>query len=161
MPVSSNVRHHIQRLGRLGKPRLLRENDGSNLPQNKLLRILAMFLLPTDWLSFLWGAAIGAVAAFATGFFKKAGEKAFDKFERWRHPPTPEPTQVDGRFQPTRFNPGRCAWIRETQVYDYEAKGYTYYPNPKTNGHCFRITGDGNRLLKEFLMVEPGIAEEK
>jgi len=117
--------------------------------------------LPSDLASFLWGAAIGAVAAFGTGFLQRAGEKSFERFERWRNPPDPEPTQVDGKFEPTRYNPGRCAWIRDLKLYEYEAKGYTYYAHPKTGGRCFRITSDGRSPVKEFLMVEPGVASSQ
>ena len=119
-----------------------------------------MAFLPSDWPSFLWGAAIGTIAAFGSGFFKKVGEKAFSALEHRLHPKPPEPIQVDGKFVPTRFNPGRCAWIREVQLYGYEAKGYSYYPHPSSGARCFRITGNGSIPVKEFLMVEPGVARQ-
>jgi hypothetical protein len=37
-----------------------------------------MSFLPTDWPSFLWGAAVGGVGAFFISFFTKAGEAAAD-----------------------------------------------------------------------------------
>jgi hypothetical protein len=37
-----------------------------------------MSFLPTDWPSFLWGAATGGVGAFCISFFTKAGEAAAD-----------------------------------------------------------------------------------
>ena len=118
-----------------------------------------MVFLPTDWSSFAWGALVGGVAAFATGFLKKAGEQAFGLLSNKLNPKTPEPVQVDGKFVPTRFVPGECAWVNEVQLYDFEADGYTYYPHPKSNARCFRMTSDGRNPLKEFLVVQPGARE--
>jgi hypothetical protein len=117
-----------------------------------------MSFLPTDLPSFAWGALIGAVAAFGTGFLKKAGEHVFTLVAGKVNPKPPEPEQVDGRFVPTRFAPGVCAWVREVQLYEYEEKGYTYYPHPKNEARCFRITSDGMKPVKEFLLVQPGSA---
>ena len=115
-----------------------------------------MSFLPTDLPSFAWGALIGAVAAFGTGFLKKAGEHAFTLIAGKMNPKPPEPEQVDGRFIPTSFAPGVCAWVREVQLYEYEETGYTYYPHPKNEARCFRITSDGMKPVKEFLLVQPG-----
>ena len=134
------------------------ENAGLISVALGITRTTPMAFLPSDWPSFLWGAAIGAVAAFGTGFLQKAGEKAFSRLDGKLNPKTPEPVQVDGKFIATVFPPGLCAWVREVQLYDYEEKGYTYYPHPKTEGHCFRITSDGRSPVKEFLMVQPGTA---
>ena len=114
-----------------------------------------MPLLPTDLPSFVWGLLIGGAAAFLTGFLKKAGEHAFTLVASKIHPKPPEPEQVDGKFYPTIFAPSDCAWVNEVKLYEYEAKGYTYYPHPKNNARCFRITSDGTRRLKEFLLVKP------
>jgi hypothetical protein len=54
--------------------------------------------------SFMWGA-IGAIAAFGTGFLQKAGEKAFAHFEDKMNPKA-EPIQVDGRVVPSVYPPG-------------------------------------------------------
>lgn len=118
-----------------------------------------MSLLPTDLPSFVWGAVLAGIAAFATGFLKHAGERAFGYIANKLNPKPPEPTQVDGHFVPTRFVPSECAWVNEVKLYEYEAKGYTYYPHPKSRARCFRITSDGMRPLKEFLLVQPGAKE--
>lgn len=118
-----------------------------------------MSFLPTDWPSFVWGALIGAIAAFGTGFLKKAGEHAFTHVAGKVNPKLPEPEQIDGRFESTRFAPGICAWVREARLYEYEEKGYTYYPHPKNEARCFRITSDGRDRIKEFLLVQPGAKE--
>jgi hypothetical protein len=118
-----------------------------------------MSILPTDLPSFAWGALLGVAAAFATGFFKKAGEHAFAYIANKIHPKAPEPVQVDGRFVPTRFAASECAWINEVKLYEYEEKGYTYYPHPKSDAPCFRMSSDGMRPLKEFLLVQPGARE--
>jgi hypothetical protein len=117
-----------------------------------------MSLLPTDLPSFAWGALIGAVAAFGTGFLKKFGEHAFTFFVGKINPKPPEPEQVDGLFVPTRFAPGVCAWVREVKLYEYEVKGFTYYLHPTNEARCFRITSDGMNPVKEFLLVQPGSA---
>lgn len=115
-----------------------------------------MSLLPTDLPSFAWGALAGAVAAFGTGFLKKAGESAFALIARKINPPPPEPVQVDGHFVATAFAPADCAWVGEAHVYDYETKGYTHYPHPKNGAQCFRIVFDGTKPAKQILLVQPG-----
>ena len=117
-----------------------------------------MAFLPSDWPSFLWGAAIGTIAAFGTGFLQKAGEKAFARLDAKLNPKPPGPVQVDGRFVPTVFPPGIFAWVREVQLYEYEEKGYTYYPHSKADARCFRVTSDGRNPVTEFLMVQPAAA---
>jgi hypothetical protein len=52
-----------------------------------------------------------------------------------------------------------CAWVREIDLYEYEQKGYGYYPHPENGAHGFRITSDGRRPLKEFLLIQPGAEE--
>lgn len=118
-----------------------------------------MSLLPTDLSSFAWGLVLGAGAAFAAGFLQKAGDHAFVYLASKISPSPPEPVQVDGRFLPTRFAPGDCAWVNEIKLYDCEAQGYTYYLHPKSNARCYRVTSDGARPLKEFLLVKPGAKE--
>lgn len=115
-----------------------------------------MSFLPTDLPSFTWGAALGAVAAFATGFLTKAGEHFFAVLLARIYPRPLEPVQVDGRFAPERYRPDHCAWVNEVNLYDYETKGYFYYPHPANGARCFRITSDGKFPLKEFLLVQPG-----
>jgi len=118
-----------------------------------------MSFFPSDWSSFIWGVVAGAVAAFFTGFLKKAGEHAFAFLVNKLNPKPLEPVQVDGKFVPVRFGPGECAWVNEIRLYEFEEKGYTYYPHPIGNAKCFRVTSDGLRPLKEFLLVQPGAKE--
>lgn len=118
-----------------------------------------MFFLPSDWPSFIWGALIGAVAAFVTGFLKKAGEHAYSSVEAKLNPKPPEPIQIDGKFVFARFAPGECAWVSEVKLYEFEQKGYTYYPYPKDDARCYRITSDGCNPIKEFLLVQPSAKE--
>ena len=115
-----------------------------------------MSFLPTDFISFIWGAVLGAVAALATGFLAKAGEHFFAVVLAKVNPKPPGPVQVDGRFAPKRYRPDHCAWVNEVKLYDYEAKGYFYYPHPANGARCFRITSDGMLPLKEYLLVRPG-----
>lgn len=118
-----------------------------------------MSFMPTDWFSFLWGLLAGGVAAFGTGFLMKAGEHVFTWLEARVNPKPPDPVQVNGTFVPSRFAPGACAWVGEVKLYEYEEKGYFYYPHPKENARCFRITSDGRNPVKEFLLVQPGAQE--
>lgn len=118
-----------------------------------------MSFLPTDWNSFAWGALIGGIAAFSTGFLKKAGEHTFSWLASKVNPKPPEPEKVDGKFVPISFAPGVCSWVREVQLYEYDEKGYTYYPHPKNSARCFRVTSDGKNLFHEFLLVQPGAVE--
>ena len=118
-----------------------------------------MVILPTDSPSFAWGVFIGAIAAFGTGFLQKAGEHLFIYLKNRINPKVPEPEQVDGRFVPAAFPPSECVWVNEGKLYDYEQKGYSYYPHPKNNARCFRLTSHGLHPLKEFLLVQPGAKE--
>jgi hypothetical protein len=118
-----------------------------------------MSLFPTDWISFIWGAVAGGVVAFMGGFLKKAGEHVFTVVSNKFNPRPLEPIQVGGQFVPVRYEGGVCAWVREVNLYDYEEKGYNYYPHPKGGAKCFRISSSGRDPVKEFLMVEPDAKE--
>jgi len=115
-----------------------------------------MPFLPSDPVSFAWGAVVGIVGAFGAGFLKKAGEDFYLWAKTKVHPTPPEPIQVDGKFVPSLFEPSACAWVRQERLYEFEEKAYTYYPHPKNGARCFRVTSDGSRPLTEFLMVTPG-----
>jgi hypothetical protein len=110
-------------------------------------------------LSFLSGAALAAVAAFGTGFLKKAGEDFYGWGKIKVRPPPPQPVQVASTFEPTLYPPGCCGWQNSYNVHDCEALGWTYYPHPKDDAKCYRIASDGRREFKEFLMVKPGSAK--
>lgn len=114
-----------------------------------------MAFFPTDWSSFAWGAVAGGLAAFATGFLKKAGEHTWSILVNKISPKPPEPIEVERTFSPTRFSSSQCAWVSELRTHNYEAKGFSYYPHPKTHGPCFRRTSDSLHQLREFLMVGP------
>ncbi len=114
-----------------------------------------MAFLPTDLPSFAWGALVGAIAAFGTGFLQKVGEHVFAYIRDKINPKHPEPEQIDGHFVPVTFACSECAWVNEVKLYEYEQKGYSYYPHPKNNARCFRITSDGRHPIKEFLLVQP------
>jgi len=114
-----------------------------------------MSLLPSDFVSFAWGTAIGVLGAFGTGFLKKGGEDFYSWVKNKIHPKPLNPIQVDGQFVPSLYEAGSCAWVRQERTYEYEEKAYTYYPHPKNGARCFRVTSDGSRPLTEFLMVKP------
>lgn len=116
-------------------------------------------IFPTNWPSFVWGVGLAGIAAFGTGFLQKAGERAYAYIANKINPRPSETVQVDKRFVPTRYEPNKCAWVSEAKLYEYEQKGYTYYPYPKGNSRCFRITSDGRHQYKEFLLVQQGAAE--
>ena len=109
-----------------------------------------------DWSSFIWGAVVGGLAAFATGFLKKAGEHAYERFRTKFFPEPLSPIEIDRRFEPSLYKPGGCSWVAEARVAEFEDKGYTHYPHPGGAPKCYRITFDGTRSFKEFLMVNPG-----
>jgi hypothetical protein len=121
-----------------------------------------MSLLPTDWVSFLWGAALTVVAVFGAGlaafgnaFLKKAAEDFYGWGKIKVRPPPPEPVEVHSGFVPTRYPPDSCGWIGPHQLVDCEAEGWTYYPHPKNDAKCYRIQSVSGRDFKEFLMVKP------
>lgn len=112
-----------------------------------------MNFLPTDWVSFLWGVLAGAVVLFFTGFLKKLGEEAAVKLKERIFPKPPEPIRVKNSFVPELFEPGKCAWIPETKIYEKEAEGFTFYPHPNKGAKCYRTAGHG--AINEYLMVSP------
>jgi hypothetical protein len=89
---------------------------------------------PTDLPSFLWGIMIGLGGAFLTGILQEAGKDTWLWLKR-KVSSVPL-IKLDGKFIPTLYDPGSCAWVPEERVYDYEQKGYTYYS--KGNAKCFR-----------------------
>lgn len=72
------------------------------------------------------------------------------------HPQPPAPIEVERRYQPSLFELGGCSWVSELDVPEFENVGYTHYPHPSGALMCFRMTSDGRRMVKEFLMVKPG-----
>jgi len=84
-----------------------------------------MSILPTDWPSFLWGLAIGALGAFFTGFLKKLGEESWLVLKGKLFPTPPEPIQVATNFEPNSYEPGSCAWVPELKLHDKVAESYT------------------------------------
>jgi len=119
---------------------------------------MAINLLPSDWPSFVSGVAIGAVAAFLTGFLKKMGEDAWTAFKARYFPNPPDPIQVARDFDPSLFEPGACSWVPKLKMRDFEAKGYTFYPHPERGAKCFRVTqlSRASPETTEYLMVKPG-----
>jgi len=109
-----------------------------------------------DWVSFGSGAVIGGVAAFATGFLKKAGEHAYE-FVREKFFPEPlGPIEIDRKYAPSLFKLGSCSWVPEVDLDEFESKGHTHYPHPSGAPRCYRATMTGHGPVKEFLMVKPG-----
>jgi hypothetical protein len=111
-----------------------------------------------DLTSFALGVVVGTIGAFFTGFLKKAGEDAWSwsKAKVFPAPPVPlAPMRVEGKFPATLYAPGDCAWVREEKTYEYEAKGYFYYPHPKNGARCFRNAPVGSEMHHEYLMVSP------
>ena len=55
-----------------------------------------MSILPSDFTSLLWGIALGVIAAFGTGFLKKAGEECYSwiRSKVGHKPPAQHPAQV-------------------------------------------------------------------
>jgi len=107
-----------------------------------------------DWLSFVTGAALGAVGAFGTGFLQKAGEAAFAGLKGRLGPPAP--VKVATTFLATIFAPGDCAWVDAMEIDDREAAGWSFYPAPPRNAKCYRVVAKGGGQADEYLMVRPG-----
>lgn len=108
-----------------------------------------------NWPSFVSGLVAGAALALITGFMRAAGGDLWALLKRRLNPAPPEPVKVDGRFEPIRYEPGSCAWVREGKLYDYEQKNYAYYPHPKGGARCYREAWVGPQKHIEFLMVRP------
>jgi hypothetical protein len=115
-----------------------------------------MTFLPTDWPSFLWGAIVGLLAAFFTGFFTKAGEHAYTAVHSKLFPKPMEPIEVDRHFAPDLYKLGSCSWVSEIDVPEFEDKGFIHYPHQSGSPKCYRTTYNGHANVSEFLMVQPG-----
>lgn len=108
--------------------------------------------LPTDFISFIWGLIIAALAIIGTGFLREMGKELWFAFKRRINPPPPEPILVDLRFEAKLYQPGETIWVKKESLYRFEEQGYLYYPHPKSGGKCYRETGG----TQEYLMVKPG-----
>lgn len=114
-----------------------------------------MSLLPSDLASFLWGLIVGAVVIVFSGFGSAAGSDLWHWVKRRIRRDPPEPMEVSGKFSPSLYPPGSCAWVPELDVLAKEQHDWGYYPHPDTQGRCYRMANHGGRLTKEFLMVRP------
>jgi hypothetical protein len=106
---------------------------------------------PRDLLSFGWGLLVGGVAAFLTGFLKKAGEDTWTAVHKRLFPLDPEPIHVPANFNPNQYEQGTFAWVRDDSIHQREIEGYTHFLHPNGRAKCFR-TIPGHR---EFLMRTP------
>lgn len=109
--------------------------------------------MPEDLTSYLWGAASVAIVWFLSSFTKAAGKDAWGWVKNKVNPAPPEPIKVNGKFVPE--TPGKCAWIRDENLYEYEGKDYIFYPHPKNGAKCYKETYSGQIKHKEWLMVKP------
>lgn len=112
-----------------------------------------MSFLPADLPSFLWGIAIGGIAALLSGIFKKAGEDLYGLLKSRLAPPAP--ISVPHDFDPVLYEKGGCAWVPESDLERLEANGYTYYPHKKRSAKCFRMTYSVHGQINEYLMAKP------
>jgi len=106
-------------------------------------------------LSYLLGLVLIAAGLMFHGFFKEVGKDIWGYLKSKFNPPDPDPIKVDGSFDSKQPTPSNRAWVNESKLYDFESRGYTYYPHPKNQAKCFRETGAGNNRYIEFLMVKP------
>src|SRR5262245_7173027 len=100
-----------------------------------------------DWSSFLWGIALGGLAAFTTGFLKKFGEDAYMAIKNRLFPSEPNPIPLPAAFNPNLYEQAHFSWVHENEVHDKQAQGYTYFMHPTHHAKCFRQLPD----RKEFL----------
>jgi hypothetical protein len=61
-----------------------------------------MSILPSDFTSFIWGIALGAIAAFGAGFLKKAGEDCYSWIRNKLSPKAPDQHASQVVIQVTR-----------------------------------------------------------
>jgi len=55
-----------------------------------MLGLTSTSILPSDYISFFWGIALGIIGAFSAGFLKKAGEDSFSWIRNKISPKPPE-----------------------------------------------------------------------
>jgi hypothetical protein len=110
-------------------------------------------LIPTDWTSFIWGIAVGGLAALFSGVIKKAGEDLYCLIKA--RIKAPEPVPVSHDFDPILFEHGECSWVPESKRATRATEGYTYYPHGKRGAKCFRMVHTVHGQTNEWLMVRP------
>ena len=113
-----------------------------------------MNFLPTDWGSFVWGAAVGAVGAFGVGVLTKAGDEFYTWLKSKIQPEPPSPMQVPRTFIPTGYERSQCAWARQENVFDRLQQGYAHYKHPPNATHCYRVTDNAGERITEYLLVK-------
>jgi hypothetical protein len=104
-----------------------------------------------DLASFVVGLIVGAAAAFASGFFKKAGEDTWSMLKQRVFPIDPNPVAVPNDFNPQQYEQGNFAWVPEADAHESEAQGYRYFRHPHGKAKVFRTLPH----RKEFLMRRP------
>lgn len=111
-----------------------------------------MSLLPTDLLSFFWGAAVTLVFAFVTGFLRKAGAAAFDSLRNnFSRPPSDHDKSL---FQQFQEEVAAAPTLRLFKVPDFEDSFRREDLRPLNT-----FVAEWGGVEKEF--VDPKIEEEK
>jgi hypothetical protein len=109
-------------------------------------------------IEFLSGLLIGALAAFGTGFLKKAGETFFTAIYKKYFDDSQEFVEVGSSYEVSPSAEIQFAWVAEFKTYEFLNKGFRFHwIDDKKNG-CFRKTSDGRRVYKEFLMSRAAVS---
>jgi hypothetical protein len=111
-----------------------------------------MKFLPTDVISFIWGAVSAALILITSGFFREAGKDLW----LWIKPKKPDDVLVDMAFKGELYDSENCVWVREESLSRYEETHF-YYPHPKNSGRCNRKESG----ISHYLMVKNGSPAHK
>lgn len=115
-----------------------------------------MDLLPSDIVSFVWGALAAGALLVVTGLCNAAVSDLYLWIKKKLDRSPPEPRELPQRFSPSVFAKEDCAWEPEIDVPGKEQEGWSFYPHPDTKGRGFRMANHGGKLTREFLMTKPG-----
>ena len=105
-------------------------------------------------IDFIIGVVVGFSGAFLTGVTTKASEDFYKKFIKKYIFPTQQFVPVGKSFTLEKSKNENLAWISEDKLYEYEAQGYKFKWIDKKKNACYRMTSDGSRNYKEYLMFK-------
>lgn len=112
--------------------------------------------MPTDLVSFVWGAVIAAFAIIGSGLLKAASSDLYKWIKNKLSPPPIEPVLVERNFEPEKKEGKSFSWVSEEKLFRLETEGYSYYLHPNNKAKCYRLVRSGNgNQFKEWLMEKP------
>ena len=103
----------------------------------------------------LWGVAGFVLGTFFGSFLSAAGASAWRSVAELAKEGLKSEHEVEPSFRSALYAEQNVDWIPEGNLKNKETHSWTYHPHPNRVGKCYRVSGEGKFLKKEYLMVTP------